>query len=262
MISVVIPMYNAESTIISCLDSVKNQTYLDFEIIIINDGSQDNGPNLVRQFISQNAQLDIKYLEKENGGVSLARNIGMKLAKGEYIAFLDSDDEWHKDKLKVQFEVLHSNPSIDLLGCNRNEEHFEKFYTKKFTRLTSISSRILLYKNFFSTPCVILKKEVLNNVGFFDEDQKYMEDCNYWMRICNQGNCMLLNESYVTAGGGKPYFGFSGLSSNLIGMEKGDLKNIKDAYKLGIVGNLEYCFLTFYSILKYIRRVIIVKLRS
>ncbi|MFA4870263.1 MAG: glycosyltransferase family A protein [Pedobacter sp.] len=261
MISVVIPMYNAEATILQSLNSIKHQTFNDLEIIIVNDGSTDKGQEIVEKFIAHNVHLSVLLINKKNEGVSKARNVGIKSASGEYIAFLDSDDEWHKDKLKIQFEILVNNPDVILLGCNRNGEHVSRFLKKKFSRLTIITSRILLYRNFFSTPSVIFRKEVINKVGLFDENQKHTEDCNYWVRICQAGTCVLLNESYVTTGGGKPSFGFSGLSSNLVEMEKGDLKNIKDGYKLGVIGIFEYFLLIGYSLLKFIRRLIIVKFR-
>lgn len=262
MISVVIPMYNASETILSSLKSVLNQSYTgEIEIIIVDDGSTDSSFNIVNQFIKNNKSKSISIINKTNGGVSTARNVGMKAAKGEFIAFLDSDDIWEHEKLEKQMEILLGNKEIILLGCNRNNEDISNFFFKKFSRLTRISSRLLLYKNFFSTPTVIIRKEVLMETGFFDETQRYAEEGNYWIRICKEGKCMLLNESYVLTGGGKPDFGFSGLSSNLKEMERGELKNIKDALNLKIIGRFEYCFLISYSILKYLRRVIIVKLR-
>lgn len=261
-VSVVIPMYNSAETIQRTLNSVKNQTCKDFEIIVVDDGSTDNGADLVESYIAANQDLDIHLIKKANGGVSTARNTGMRMAKGNYIALLDADDEWEKQKLQKQLTVLEADAAIDLLGCNRNGQVLDTFLSKKFTRLTPISARFLMYKNFFATPTVIFKRKILTEVGFFDETQRYAEEGNYWLRICNKNNCMLLNESYVLTGGGKPDFGFSGLSSNLKEMEKGELRNLREALRLNVVGIFEYCFLVVYSILKHIRRLLIVKLRK
>jgi glycosyltransferase involved in cell wall biosynthesis len=262
MISVVIPMYNSSGTILQSIRSVLDQSYEgEIEIIVVNDGSTDDSLNLVRNFCKNYQQLSIIIIDKKNGGVSSARNAGMQIAKGEFIALLDSDDEWNKNKLQEQMKVLSAHPEIDLLGCNRNNEVITSFIFKKFERLTYISSRLLLYKNFFSTPTVIFKRDVLKTVGFFDESQRFAEEGNYWIRICNKGTCMLLNESYVITGGGKPDFGYSGLSSNLLKMEKGELKNIKDALALKVINYVEFIILNIYSIAKYLRRVLIVKLR-
>lgn len=263
MISVIIPMYNAEKTIIASLNSVINQSYKEnIEIIVVNDGSKDNGQKVVEQFVINNPTYQITLINKENGGVSKARNTGMKLAKGDWIALLDSDDEWLLNKLEKQIEVLDQNPEIDFLGTNRNDEVFNTFLCKKMYLITKISPKLLLVKNFFPTPTVIFKRIILTDIGFFDENQKYAEEGNYFIRIAQKYNSFLLNESLVITGGGKDHFGHSGLSGNLKEMEKGELKNLNDALNLKIINIFEFVILVFYSILKYIRRLVIVKLRK
>lgn len=262
MVSVIIPMYNSEQTIVRTLESVRKQTYKgEIEVIIVNDGSRDRSLEVVKEYLGKNTFPHVRIIDKENGGVSTARNMGMRAAKGEYIALLDSDDEWEDNKLHEQMSILENSPNVELLGCNRNREVFTRFLFKKFMRVTSISSRLLLYKNFFPTPTVVFRRRILDTVGYFDESQRYAEEGNYWIRICKEGNCMLLNESYVSTGAGKPDFGFSGLSSNLKEMEKGELKNLRDALNLKIINIFEYAFLYMYSIIKYLRRVLIVKFR-
>ena len=123
MISVIIPLYNAENTILAALDSVKNQEGdFDFEIMVINDGSTDKSAEKVQQFIDENPQLKIQLIHQENKGVSSARNAGLRSAKGEWIAFLDSDDVWLPHKTKVMMKVLTENPEIDFLVALRNSE--------------------------------------------------------------------------------------------------------------------------------------------
>ena len=262
-ISVIIPMFNAENTIIAALDSIKNQTYkCEYEIIIVNDGSKDASKTIVENYILKNPQMNITLVDQANGGVSKARNEGLKRAEGDYIALLDSDDEWLPEKIEKQMSVFEKNSNIDLLGTNRNNEYFKKFLGFKFNYLTKISSKLLLLKTFLVTPSVIFKKEILNNTGFFDEQQRFAEEGDYWIRICNKNNCYLVNESLVITGRGKPNFGFSGLSSNLWQMEKGELKNMKTALNLKIINIFEYFFLVIYSIAKFIRRLIIVKFRK
>lgn len=262
-ISVIIPMYNAENTIVTALDSIKNQTYkCDYEIIIINDGSNDNSKKIVEEYILKNTDLDITLVNQTNSGVSKTRNEGLKRAKGEYIALLDSDDEWLPEKIEKQMSVFEENSYIDLLGTNRNDEHFKNFLGFKFNYLTKISSKLLLLKTFLVTPSVIFKNKILSNIGFFDENQRFAEEGDYWIRICNKNNCYLLNESLVITGGGKPSFGFSGLSSNLWQMEKGELKNMKTALSLKIINLFEYFLLVIYSLLKFVRRLMIVKFRK
>ena len=260
-ISVVIPMYNSSKTILSTLNSIKKQTVPPFEVIIIDDGSIDESATIVENFIANNSILNVKLIKKVNGGVSSARNVGMKEAKGDWIALLDSDDEWLPNKLERQIEVLNNNLEIDFLGTNRNGEYFDNILWKKLNALTKISPKLLLVKFIFVVPTIIFKKEIIYTIGYFDETQKHAEEGNYFIRITQKFNCFLLNESLVITGGGKDHFGHSGLSGNLKEMEKGELRNMKYAYKLGIVNFFEYIVLVIFSILKFVRRLIIVKLR-
>lgn len=258
-VSVIIPAYNCAKTIERAIDSVINQTIQVFEIIIINDGSTDNTQLIVNNYINQHNGYNIKLINKINEGVSKARNLGIKLSEGDYIAFLDSDDYWDLNKVKKQLQTFESNPNIDLLGTARNNELFQSKFIVKLNKLSKISSKTLLYKNFFSTPSIMMKKSVVDEVGYFDENQRYAEEGDYWIRICNKHECYLLNESLMFTDD-KPYYGHSGLSGNLKEMEKGELKNIKTAKKLKIINALEYNFLVCFSLLKYFRRIIISKL--
>lgn len=260
-ISVVIPMYNSSKTILRTLNSIKKQTILPYEVIIIDDGSLDESSIIVEDFILNNSTLNIQLIKKTNCGVSAARNAGIKLAQGDWIALLDSDDEWLSNKLERQIQVISENPTIDFLGTNRNGEYFEKILWKKLGVLNRISPKLLMVKNFFSPTTVIFKRGIVFDVGYFDETQKYAEEGNYFIRIAQKYNCFLLNESLVITDGGKPHFGHSGLSGNLKEMEKGELKNLKDAFGLKIINSFEYFFLVFFSLLKFIRRIVIVKLR-
>ncbi|MBL0738864.1 glycosyltransferase [Flavobacterium sp. GN10] len=261
-ISVVIPMYNSSRTILKTLDSIKNQTVLPFEIIVIDDGSADNSSIIVEDYIKAHSDLKIKLFKKNNGGVSTARNRGIKEAKGNWIALLDSDDEWLPNKLERQINILETNPNIDFLATNRNGEHFSKILWKNLKHLTRISPKVLLVKNFFSPPTVIFRTDIVSKIGYFDEKQRYAEEGNYFIRIAKEYNCYLLNESLVMTGSGKSHYGDSGLSGNLKEMEKGELKNIKDALNFKIINKIEYLFLVCFSILKFIRRILIVKLRG
>lgn len=254
-------MYNSSKTILSTLNSVKTQTILPFEVLIIDDGSLDESATIVEDFISNNLTLNIHLVKKVNGGVSTARNAGIKLAQGDWIALLDSDDEWLPNKLERQIQVLSENPNIDFLGTNRNGESFSAVLWNKLEHLTKISAKLLLFKNYFSPPTIIFKKQIFFELGGFDENQRYAEEGNYFIRIAQRYNCYLLDESLVITGGRKAHFGHSGLSGNLKQMELGELKNIKDSLNLNIINYFEYIFLIMFSLLKYVRRLLIVKFR-
>ncbi|CDT01414.1 hypothetical protein SF1_01500 [Sphingobacterium faecium NBRC 15299] len=262
-VSVVIPMYNASGSIIGVLDSVYEQTWKEnLEIIIVNDGSTDNSKQLVESYILEHKDLQIVLVSQENSGVSRARNEGMKRCKGDWICLLDSDDIWLPNKLERQLQVLFENPKIDFLGTTRNDERFDRIGFRRLDNLSKISAKDLLFKFVFVTPTVIFRRLILEDIGYFDETQRFAEEGNYFIRIAHKYNCFLLNESLVITGGGKHHFGSSGLSSNLWGMEKGELKNIGLAHSMGIIPIAQYIFFTIFSIVKYCRRVLIVVARS
>lgn len=250
-------MYNAENTIATCINSVLNQTYKgEIEIIIINDGSKDNSKLIVEELINNKLKnIDIKLINKNNGGVSTARNAGLALAKGKYIALLDSDDEWLSEKLEKQLKVFSDDRGISFIGGLIYKPTIIK------QEIIEITVSKLIFKNYFQPSTVMFKKEVVDKVGFFDESQKYAEEGNYFMRIAKLFKCVLLNEQLVNYGQGKVGFGVSGLSANLKEMEKGELRNLKFAYQQNYISFFTYFIAINFSILKYIRRILIVKFR-
>lgn len=161
-ISVVIPMYNSEKTIIGTLDSVKNQTSIEqiMEIIVINDGSTDDSLKIVRKYSEDHKSLPICIVDKENGGVSSARNAGIRIAKGNWIALLDSDDEWIPIKIEKQLKVLEENPYIDFLGCDVNNIRLKIFW-RKINTLYKADIKDLCIKSFPATPTILFRKKLL-----------------------------------------------------------------------------------------------------
>lgn len=261
-ISIIIPVYNAEKSIKATLDSVLNQSYNDFNIIIVNDGSTDSSSLIIDSYIKLHSNLEIKVINQKNQGVSKARNVGLELATGDWIALLDSDDTWLANKLERQMEILKENPNIDFLGANRKGEHYDSFLNIKFGLITRLNPINLLCKNFFATSTVIFKKEIVNEIGFFDETQKYCEDVNYFIKISNSKECFLLNESLIVTGDGEIHYQEKGLSSNLWGMQKGELTNLNFALNAKIIGLFEYFLLINFSFFKYFRRVWLVKSKN
>lgn len=113
MISVIIPVYNTDKFLKKCLDSIINQTYIDFEVIMVDDGSTDNSANICKSFVNKDSRF--KYFYKENGGSSSARNLGLRKAKGDYVAFIDSDDYIDSDYLEVLSEGCKDG--YDIIQC-------------------------------------------------------------------------------------------------------------------------------------------------
>jgi len=261
-ISVIIPMYNASTTIERCLQSVLHQSYkAEYQIIVVNDGSTDNSFQVVESLIKKYHLSNIQIINKINGGVSSARNAGMNAAKGSLIAFLDADDEWLPEKMSQQFEVFKNDPDVVLVGTTINGIILKRYFFKTFSKINVITLNNLLFKNYFSPPTVIMMKKLLDSIGFFDENQRYSEDLNYFMRIAFKHKCILLNKSLSNCGSGKRCFGSSGLSANLKEMENGELKNLRYAYENLGINYFVYSIAVIFSILKYWRRIIIFKLK-
>jgi len=247
-VSVIIPVYNSQNSIFNALNSIKEQTYSNIEVIIINDGSSDESNNVIKEFIRNNSEMDIKYIIQENSGVSISRNNGILISKGEFIAFLDSDDKWEPNKLQEQIDIFNSNNQICLIGT--------KVYTSKMIRkemigdIDEINFYKLLFKNYFVTSSVLIRRKVLDTVGLFIPNQNYSEDFNLWLRIAYHFKCVVLNKQLT-------YYDINntGLSSKLFRMEFSELLNFLDLYKSRKINIFTLVFISVFSIIKFLRRV-------
>lgn len=187
MVSVVIPLYNKQDSILSTIQSVINQTYTDFELLIVDDGSIDNGASIAASY----PDTRIRVIRKRNGGVCPARNRGIREAKGEYIALLDADDQWDMKYLEEQLRMVEDFPKAAMWGINFAELSNGKWIRKLETGLPGGYRGYV--ENYFQTQgrvsdlfcssSVLIRKEVFDKVGMFDERIKYAEDSDMWFRI-------------------------------------------------------------------------------
>ena len=250
-VSVIIPMYNSKDTIKSAIESVLNQTYKEpIEIIVVNDGSKDGCEKIVEKMIINNqTNRTIKLINKPNGGVSSSRNRGIKEANGEYIAFLDSDDMWHPQKLELVFEALKDD-SIKFLGHGHTlENNFDKKFNLE--KLSKVSFTKLLLKNFAVTPSIIIKKEICE---YFDETMTHTEDHELWLRIALKTDVHYLDLPLTTLG--RPTMTRGGLSANRWAMRKGELQMYKNIIRYKKSLTLLYPFLVIFSLAKHLRHII------
>lgn len=251
MISVVIPCYNAEATIVSCVSSVLEQSFTDIEVIVVNDGSHDKSLLLLQQFLAQvNTSIPLKVLSQKNQGVSSARNKGIKHARGEWIAFLDSDDKWLTRKLEIQHNLSQQDPRIDLIGSAYSMLKFPQD-----VKVQSIFFKKLLFRNYFSTPGVMVKRSLFEKYSF-DQQQRYAEDYRLWLLIAATHTCVYINEVLSHPVIDKRQYGESGLSANLWGMEKGELSNYHFLYKEGHINAFEFMSSSAFSLSKYMLRLL------
>ncbi|NGY37423.1 glycosyltransferase family 2 protein [Flavobacterium sp. XN-5] len=249
-ISVIIPCYNAETTIEKCISSVLEQTHKVEEIILVDDGSSDNSVQRVR-VLMRNCSTKITIIEQVNSGPSVARNKGVLESCGNWIAFLDSDDYWVSNKIEIQISALKNNFDIVLLGGGN--------FSNK--RLKHISFDDLIKRNYFQTSASIVKREVIFN-NLFNTKQKYSEDYRVWLEIAYKYKVAVLNQSLAFPVSGKMAFGVSGLSSRLWLMQKGEMSNYTFLYKRNKISLYRYFNATMFSFFKYLRRRLIVVLNK
>lgn len=264
-VSVIIPMYNSELTIERCIFSVINQDYNGtMEIIIVDDGSTDNSVPIVENIIKNNiSRISIILLKQNNSGVSCARNNGIKSSKHEVIALLDSDDAWYSNKISIQLGYLNQF-SIDFIGSILSNKPWKTYLFRKVNKIIKIRLTDLMFKFCFQPSTVLFKKEIIAKVGLFNEQFKYAEEGEYFMRILHAGfKCYLLNVKLTLFGlDNKQGFGDGGLSGNLVEMQKGETRNHKHALQNFSIPIYIYFIARLFSNLKYIRRLVIVKIKN
>ena len=194
-ISVIIPSYNSSSTIIESISSVVKEftnSKFNWELIVVDDGSNDDSAKLVSEYITNSINSNNIYLiSQENGGVAAARNTGLKIAKGDYIAFNDSDDKWLKGKIQLQMDYLLNNKSVDMVGGVFDEDILSTipFKNIKYDNIISIKDQVL--KNYFSPQTTIFKKDNLNKVGLFNEEMRYAEEGYFFNRMVFFHKCVI-----------------------------------------------------------------------
>lgn len=258
--SVVIPMYNNEKTIRKVIQSVVNQTRYDLidEIIIVNDGSIDKSADIVEEIINL-GNSKIKMVNKSNGGAASARNVGIKLARNNYVALLDADDEWLPNKLEVQNSIFELYPYIHALGSNRVGETVK--HGKNINdSIYKISPFDYCVKNWPCTPSIIFEKTLFKDDEYFNESMTHAEEGVFFLDLAASNSGLYYTvEPLVFCGDGKPAYGHSGLSGNLKKMHKGVKLMHSIAMKKGYISFFQNLVLNWYENIKYIRRIIITK---
>lgn len=183
LISVILPAYNSDKFIKVAISSILNQTFTDFEFIIINDGSTDNTLQIINNF---NDDRIVLINKQQNQGLIFSLNEGIKQAKGKYIARMDSDDESLPNRFSLQVDFFNDNPDIDVLGSYmlviiNNKEHLSKYPINSQQCLDE-----LLTGPCFSHPTVMFKKSILNNI-IYNRNYIFAEDYKLWTDLAKQG---------------------------------------------------------------------------
>lgn len=198
-VSVIVTTYNRKEYLTETIQSILNQTYQDFELIVIDNFSNYDFYALIESF--KNEKI-IALQNQNNGIIAINRNIGINQAKGEYIAFCDDDDIWIQNKISKQMDVFDKDKSLVLCCTNRliinsNGKRSEMKSLNWIPSKYNLSN--LLLSNFVSYSSVLLKREILNKTGVFPNDLKFkaIEDYHLWLRIVYYGKIFFLNEMLV-----------------------------------------------------------------
>lgn len=186
MISVVIPLYNKEKSIKSTIESVLAQTYINFEIVVVDDGSTDNSIDVVNSI----DDARIRLIKKNNGGVSSARNAGIIEAKGEYVAFLDGDDLWHPLYLETLNQLILDYPDAAIYGIG-----FDKINDDTILEFNNIDSKRGIvynvwdnYPSYWTGSSSSSSRQRLIDIGLFNTGMTHGEDIDMWWRLLLSGD--------------------------------------------------------------------------
>lgn len=186
-ISVVIPTYNFGPYLPTAIESVRRQGWPELEIIVVDDGSTDETPQVMKELVGD----DLRYIRQENAGAASARNRGINESSGEWVAFLDADDTWMADKLASQMRELKKQPEagfsytdVSLLFKDGRESDWE----------CRTSGKPLLVKllagNLLATPTIMVRRQCFQEVGLFDEELRTGEDWDMWLRLASHFECV------------------------------------------------------------------------
>lgn len=194
-VSVIMSVYNGEKYLREAVESILNQTFRDFEFIIINDGSTDKSGEILEEYAKKDSRVRLSH--QENMGLTKSLNRAIRLAKGEYIARMDADDISLPQRLEKQVRFLNKNPEIVLVGTGYYEIDASGKIIGRKTPPSSLSElkKILVKYNPFFHASVVIRRKVLEKVGLYDEKMIYAQDYDLWLRI--GGKFKVANLPYI-----------------------------------------------------------------
>lgn len=253
-ITVLIPAYNAQRTILRALRSVIAQTLQPIEVIVIDDGSIDNTISVVKEFSHQLRPDFLKLVKLDsNHGAYYARNVGWELASGEFLAFLDSDDSWHPRKLEIQvnYMVNHTELTLTAHRCIWLSEGNDLPVIPQHLQVVPIAGwRLMIFCCYLWTPSIVVRREIPYR---FDPSKRWLGDRLFLLELVLRGYKVArleLSLAYIY----KAPYGERGLSSHLWESEKNELEIFHRLMQMGLLNRGQEIALKGWSFLKYLRR--------
>lgn len=260
-VSVVIPCYRCKSTIKRALDSVYNQTMRPTQIVLVEDASGDGTLEYLNAISEEYPAGWIKIVPLDiNSGPGTARNVGWNTSSQRYVAFLDSDDSWHPQKIEIQYLWMEQNPNVALTGqmgvvMDEAVAATVRVYLVNELVFSEVSKLCLLLSNKFSTPSVLIRRDMQYR---FTVGKRFCEDYELWCKVvCAGHSCFSVNVPLTFCY--KPLYGHAGLSSDLWNMESGELSVYDGLRKNGSIKMAVAFFLKAWSLMRYCRRAIRIK---
>ena len=269
-ISVIIPVYNSSVEAYRAVKSIANQTLLPLEVILIDDCSSKAEEtrlwfSKIQDDFCDKFALKVLY-QMKNKGPGEARNAGWDIAKGKYIAFLDSDDIWHPQKIAIQYNFMIRHPDVGfschhlaIISTDKIQSFNHRSLTiteKQFIRINPIK---YLFKHYPIGGTSFVMAKNIKDIRFMP-GKRYSEDYLVWLEFCFKYGGLLIDD--FMGASFKPFYGAGGLSQGLWNLEKGELENYKILQKNGIIGFSLMCIASMFSLIKFMRRTLIVILRK
>ena len=197
LVSIVIPVYNGANFLAEAIDSALAQTYSNTEVLVINDGSTDEGKT---KRIAESYGKRVRYFEKENGGVATALNLGIREMRGDYFSWLSHDDSYLPNKVSLQIDFLKCNPKYRVcysgyLVVNDKGELLKKIRTPWYPREKAIQK--LIGEGYINGCTLLIHRDCFSEVGVFNESLRYTQDVEMWIRILSRFNIGCVEEALV-----------------------------------------------------------------
>ena len=182
LVSIITPVYNGEQYLLAAIESGLAQTYQNFELLIVNDGSIDNSADIIKPFLKDSRVI---YIEQKNAGVAAARNTAIKQARGKYVGFLDQDDLWRNNKLEVQVAALEQDESVALVHSRQDYIDLQgnKIDYEWITGASGYCFEDMFKKNRIAVLTVLIRKTIIEEIGLFNEQLSVTDDYEMWLRV-------------------------------------------------------------------------------